>query len=635
MKTSLPTWIYLGILISHTALLPAQVLSDAGEVPAVHSNLSLEKGKLYALINGERWAENTLPADWTLQQAQGNPQGTAKGLVFNFHKPDFNGKLYYGFIPYGDSRHPHPVYFSKYAEITKGQTSINILDQLSGRYDMVNWATRQQGTLGYRLVSAEGQMIYDGIVTFRGAGPFTVDVTVTEGPFINLLTPQGAVISFETNLPVAAKVEIGGRVFEDQTPALHHEISVTGLQPATEYPYTVVYQGNTISGSLKTAHVAGARQPFTFAYASDSRSGQGGGERDMYGANFYIMKKIMALARFQDIAFFQFSGDMIDGYVTSMQEIDLQYANWKRAIEPFARYFPVYLSMGNHEALMRGFQDKKGDRYATVDRFPYETQSGEAAFARHFVMPTNGPVSEDGASYDPRPDQVDFPSYRENVFYYTYDNVAVIVLNSNYWYAPSTQLIRFTSGGVHGYLMDQQIAWLRQTLETLEQNPDIDHVFVTQHTPAFPNGGHVADDMWYNGRNEIRPFVAGKPVAKGIIERRDQYLDLLVNKSTKVVAILTGDEHNYARTEVGPDMSRYTDEFPESARIALSRTIWQINNGAAGAPYYAQEKTPWSNKVSGFTTQNALVFFHVDGKKIRMQVLNPDTLEPVDELELR
>ena len=121
---------------------------------------------------------------------------------------------------------------------------------------------------------------------------------------------------------------------------------------------------------------------------------------------------------------------------------------------------------------------------------------------------------------------------------------------------------------------------------------------------------------------------------KGIIERRDELLDLIVNDSQKVIAILTGDEHNYCRTEIGPETEIYDKDW-DGKELKLSRTIYQINNGAAGAPYYAQEETPWTPFTSSFTTQNALVFFHVDGKKIRMEVLNPDTLEVVDELDLR
>ncbi len=140
--------------------------------------------------------------------------------------------------------------------------------------------------------------------------------------------------------------------------------------------------------------------------------------------------------------------------------------------------------------------------------------------------------------------------------------------------------------------------------------------------------------MWYNGDNTWRPYVAGKPVEKGIIERRDQLLDLLVNRSSKVIAILTGDEHNYARTEIGPATIIHPPDYIQE-KVVLSRTIYQINNGAAGAPYYAQDETPWTPFVSGFTTQNALVFFHIDGKRINMEVVNPDTLEKFDELEMR
>jgi phosphodiesterase/alkaline phosphatase D-like protein len=139
--------------------------------------------------------------------------------------------------------------------------------------------------------------------------------------------------------------------------------------------------------------------------------------------------------------------------------------------------------------------------------------------------------------------------------------------------------------------------------------------------------------MWYGGVNDYRAYVEGKRLTKGIIERRDDILEILVNQSTKVRAILTGDEHNYCKTEIGPETNRYPEVYL-APKIELKRTIYQINNGAAGAPYYAQEETPWTPFTSGFTTQNALVLFHVDGTNVQMEVLNPDTLEKVDELKL-
>jgi hypothetical protein len=283
---------------------------------------------------------------------------------------------------------------------------------------------------------------------------------------------------------------------------------------------------------------------------------------------------------------------------------------------------------------MRAFGDWRVKKPFRIDRFPYETESGERLFADNFVNPLNGPESEDGASYDPDKNKADFPSYHENVYYYIYDNVAMIVLNSDYWYSPSTELIPHTGGGVHGYIMDQQLKWLESKISILENDPRLDHIFITLHTPFFPNGGHVDDDMWYEGNNNVRPYIAGKPTKKGIIERRDDLLDLLVNKSRKVIAILTGDEHNYNKLKIGPEVEIYPTDYPAN-KIKLLRTIYQINNGAAGAPYYAQQQVPWSPAVSGFTTQNALVLFHVRGKSIEVEVINPDTLEEIEKYILR
>jgi len=607
---------------------------SAQQIPASYSSIQYKDGRLVLTdAKGQTVNLRASAPRYTLEQLQGNPQGTDTGIAFDFNMPDFTGILYYGFIKFTDARHPLPVYFKRIGKIRNGKTEINIKDNMSGKYDMIGWEKSGRGTLGYRVVDQKGRILYDGRLSFSGRGPFQVAPSIIEGPFVNLLHSHGATISFTTSQPVKAGVRVNGTSFSDNRKSTHHEIAVSGLQADTEYAYTVEAAGFEQRYALHTAPLSGTRKPFVFAYASDSRSGRGGGERDIYGTNAYIVKKIMALASQQGAAFMQFTGDLINGYLHDGREMDLQYANFKRTIEPFAHFFPVMAGMGNHEALIYEFNDGKGNRYS-VDKFPYTTQSSEAAFARNFVNPLNGPVSEDGAVYDPNPQTTDFPSYKENVYYYTYDNVVVVVLNSNYWYAPALKYHSLTSGNLHAYIMDMQLNWLKKTLAKLQENPAIDHIFITEHTPFFPNGGHVGDDMWYNGSNKPRAVVAGKPVSKGIIERRDQLLDLLVNQTSKVVAVLTGDEHNYCRTEIGPQTNIYPPDY-DKTKIQLQRTIWQINNGAAGAPYYAQEQTPWSDKVKGFTTQNAVVFFHVNGKHIRMEVRNPDTLELVDEMQLR
>jgi hypothetical protein len=479
-------------------------------------------------------------------------------------------------------------------------------------------------------MQSDGQILYEGRVEFTGNAPFEVANTITEGPFVNLVTDNSAVISLKTLYKSIVSIKIGEKLFQDSIPVINHEISVNALKAEKEYAYSVIYGNNEKHFSFKTSPKPGARHPFIFGYASDSRAGVGGGERDIYGVNHYIMKKIMALASYENVAFMQFTGDMISGYSSDKNEVDLQYANWKRAVEPFAHYLPIYCGIGNHEVLLYKFPATGMHYGVSITRFPFAAESSETKFANTFVLPQNGPQSEDGAIYDPDKNEVNFPSYKENVYYYTYDNMAMIVLNSDYWFAPSLFKDSRISGNLHGYIMDRQLEWFSKILKKLEKDDNIDHIFVTLHTPLFPNGGHMSSCMWYKGDNSKRAIVSGKPVAYGIIERRDQLLDMMINRSKKVVAVLTGDEHNYCRLKIDADIDMYPKNYDKN-KIAITRTFWQINNGAAGAPYYALQESPWTANLKRFSTQNALVLIYIDGKNVSIKVLNPDTLELIDE----
>ncbi len=619
------------------------------DLPAVHPNLIEENGHLVFVDKQEKYSVRPVDTKYTIEQLVGNPIGTDSGLQFNFGH--LNGRLYYGFIKQGDGRYPQPVFYKLFSPIINGQTSIDILGYLGGKYDMIGWEESGRGTLGYRVVTQEGAMLYDGKIAFTGKSPFEVNLaSIVEGPFINLAEEgtfhETVRVSFETLNETTATVVVHETIdkttvhsfTDDDTPATHHEITLFALRPDTVYSYTVKTsrqnQFYTESYSFKTAPLPGSRKPFSFAYASDSREAQGGGERNMAGTNSYIMKKIAALVSFKKAVFMQFTGDMINGYSDSVELTKVEYRNWKRVIEPFAHYSPIVAGIGNHEAVTHKFKKPVGWNIA-IDRFPYDTDSAEAVFASQFVNPINGPDSEDGTPYDPNPNQQDFPSYQENVFYYIYDNVAMIVLNSDYWYAPSLEIFPEICGNLHGYMMDKQLAWLEATLATLDANNNIDFVFVTHHTPAFPNGGHVESDMWYGGNNTLRAVVKHSAdgdnlIERGIIEQRDHYLKMIM-KSQKVIAFLTGDEHNFNVLKIDKRANIYPHGWDKEdiRQSPHFRQMYQVNNGAGGAPYYAQEETPWRSHVQSFTTQNAVVFFHVHGKSIKMEVLNPDTLDTI------
>jgi hypothetical protein len=600
------------------------------EIPGSYSNIFEDETGLYFQEGDQRFKAYEGYWRYELKQFFGAPQGTASGVTLDFG--DFTGTITYGLIPYGKAPHPLPVFrFEK--TLQAGKVDIDIKSDFRYPYDFVDWQIKQVLAIGYRLTDESGMVVYDGEVWLKGRGPFTAVPAIYEGPFVNMLTDGSATIWFNTTGPVKARLSINGQVIESPR-ATHHEIPVENLEPATSYSYTVSYEGFEQEYELKTAPNPGSRAPFVFAYTSDSRHAPGQGERRIYGVNAYIMKKIAAVAYDNDAAFVQFSGDLIHGYLDNGPEMQLQYTNWKKSVEPFWHYIPFQVGMGNHEALGHIFRDTTGRTKAFIDKFPFETESAESAFSKAFVNPVSSLKSEDGSKYDPSSETQDFPSYSENVFHYRYDNVAVVVLNSDYWYAPTLSGNPNTSGGLHVYIMDNQLKWLEETILSLEKDATVDHVFVTQHTPVFPNGGHSRDDMWYGGNNDMRPYVAGTAVEKGILERRDEYLDILINKSTKVLAVLTGDEHNYNRLELTDQVTIYPRNYPHP-KLNVSRPIYQINNGAAGAPYYGQEMLPWSKHTKAFSVENAICLFYVEGKKVRMKVINPDTLNVIDEIVLR
>jgi hypothetical protein len=602
-------------------------------IPAVLSHVTYDAdGNLVADENKQHFAASTLADAHTLSQLLGNPAGAETGITLDFNKPGFNGTIAYGTVA-EEAEYPTTVFQFK-AVIENGRALLNLKKDLKKTDDYFKLNQKGKGLLGYRVMNSAGNILYEGRVAFNGIGPYTVVPTIVEGPFVSNLSPTGCVVSFETQVPVKAAVESGGRSFADAAEGTHHEILISGLQPLKEYTYNVTYGDRRDHHHFKTAPETGSRKPFSFAFVSGNRANVGGGDRDIWGTNAQTTKAIAAAAVLNNAAFMQITGDISSGNTATVDGHLLQFANFKRAAEPFWHSIPVYMGMGNHESVYQSFgKDSLTKEEIRYDKFPYVTESSEATFARAVVNPANGPGSEDGAAYDPDPKKADFPTYKENVYYYTYDNAAVVVLNSDYWLGAYLN----TSGSPQGYIMDNQYKWLQQTVQKLEGDAKIDHIFVAVHVSLFPSGDHIPDAMWYLGNNDIRAKVAGVSVKTGVIERRDQILDLLVNKSKKFLAILTGDEHNFAMLEVTPDFPMYPADYA-LPKLKLSRSFYHINNGAGGAGAYGMGTTPWMAKFKYFTEPPAISLITVDGKNVSIKAFNPETfgkITPGTDVKLR
>lgn len=600
-------------------------------IPNVYHNIfSSEKGNYFVDKDGNKNYENHKKAIWRFEDFEEIEQGAENGILLNFKK-DFDGIVIYGLYPDEKMEHPNAVFFKKPVTIVDGKALLKIRPTLSGKYDLANWETKKRGVIRYRVFDDKNNIITNKRIVFSvDDKTFKVEPGITAGPFITSLTPEGFTLTFWTNVPAKAEITINNKVYNSEN-TKKHVIHISGLQTDKDYDYKIDLGVDKLVSHIKTAPKSNDKIDFSFAFASDSRGGTQLGESQANGHNAYIMRKMAALATYKNVDFFQFTGDMINGYKSDIEQMRFEYMNWLKTMSPYFHSTAFNVGMGNHEAFLKVYGDEKD--YYSVDNFPFDTQSAEALFGEFFENSDNGPDSEDGTYYDLDSKNIDFPSYKKNVYTYSYGNLAMIVLNSNYWYTPSAKLIPQIGGNVHGYIMDKQMEWLKKQIAKYEADNSIEHIFVSIHTPAFPNGGHSHNDMWYGGNNDIRPYVAGKAVQKGIIDRRDEFLDLLVNKSKKFRVLLTGDEHNYTRLTIDQNSIMYSDDW-KGEKLKLSRPFVQIVDGAAGAPYYAEEKMPWSADLNKFSAQFALVIFHVEGKHINIEVINPDTLELIEKFQL-
>lgn len=608
------------LLLSATSF--AQIEPNA-PIPAVltSANLSYDaNGKLVLKANGQNYNDLAKVDTYKLNEIVGSLTGGETGIMIDLGRPGYKGTIAYG--PFDETAEfPSVAFLPKSVPIKNGKALIEIKQVFTKATDFYHLADKGEGVLGYRIIDSVGRIIYEGRVAFEGKGPYRVLPTIVQGPMVNDLLSTGCILSYDTQVALKTTVSIDGQKFSDANEAMHHEITISGLKPATVYTYTITYGNRKVSHTFTTAPVEGDRKPFTFAFASANRGTTGGGERDFGGTNYESTRTVMAAAVMNKAAFLQCTGDFTDGGNTSVEGHLMEYANFKRALEPFWNKIPVYVGFGDHETNKTSLRNEDLKKAYSIELYPYATVSGEATFAKAFVNPQNGPTSEDGAAYDPDPSRLDFPTYKENVYYYTYGNVAMIVLNTEYWESKDPTL---TSGCPEGYIMDQQVKWLKETMNKMESNANIDHIFVNIHGSAFPNGDHLDDAMYWQGDNSSRAFVAGKGLPKGTIERRDEILDICVNNSKKFLAFISGDEHNFSFLKVDPNTPIYKEGYT-GAKIKIMRPFYNINNGGGGSAPYAKLHSPWSDQFQYFTQPPAVALITVNGKNVSLTAMSAET----------
>jgi len=503
---------------------------------------------------------------------------------------------------------------------------------------------------------------------------------ITLGPMLNLVDsrhPQEVTLDFETNEAVEATVILNtGREFK--SPATRrHSVKITGLTPSMTYTYRVKVGDITSRPfTFKAASLPG-EGPVIFAYCADSRSGVegdvgGSGSRFM-GVNYKIMDQIAAGIYHKGADIIFFGGDLFAGETTSYRDFVQQAYAWKQSVFGLWTQRPVYPIMGNHEILSWYFKSVKDPEELDpilVDKWPYETESAEAAWREAFNLPMDGPEPS-----DPRR-----PTYKENVYTVQYGPIKIIAFNNDgYWKTYNWGMERYWKecGGLpDGYIMDDQMRWIEEEIKKADADPTVKYILLVSHTPVFPNAGHGEDAMWWFGDNNVRGYVYkdGKiqPERDGIIDVRNR-LALAIASSPKVAAYLGADEHGYSRilmtkdVPVGnpskddkngdgiidiPECKCWALDYDEAefhignepaSPIPLKYPTWHIISAGAGAPYYSEEPTPWSEyykkmpNTSDYyfhTCQMGYVIFEADEDKISLKSYNlyGELIDKIDDL---
>lgn len=211
-----------------------------------------------------------------------------------------------------------------------------------------------------------------------------------------------------------------------------HEVTVTGLDPATSYDYTIESGDAVASGAFTTAP-SNPLVPFSFVVLGDTRSGHDDHQAVIDG-----------IADELPLGFAVHTGDM----VSSGEE----QADWTRFFEiesALNSAIPWYPVIGNHE----------------------EDEGRTPVWFTDYLAP---PVDSSGM---------------EEYYAFTYANSAFIVLDHHV-------NVESRLFGLWTDFSADQLSWLESVLDDYSSDPTIQHIFLFAHEPPYSsnegrNGSHA------------------------------------------------------------------------------------------------------------------------------------------------
>ncbi len=165
--------------------------------------------------------------------------------------------------------------------------------------------------------------------------PVEAATLVDMGPTLGDLTPNSVLVTWHTNQPTVAWLEVDGLKIGEGGPTHTHRVRLEGLKPGQTYWYTIKATAGEESDSIGPHSIRTPEESltnWTFAAYGDSRSRPAQHRQvvaAMLGANPRLILH---------------TGDLVaDGEVLE------QWYHFFPVIGTFARNLPFYPSLGNHE----------------------------------------------------------------------------------------------------------------------------------------------------------------------------------------------------------------------------------------------------------------------------------------------
>ena len=411
----------------------------------------------------------------------------------------------------------------------------------------------------------------------RESGDYYFGLMFSSGPVVEKILGEKATISWETNQPCSAEIQMRRKnssktniikAGEDQRV---FSITLDQLGRGLTYHYRIKCRAAESGDQLASHEYRFRSEPesgdsFKFAVMGDSRGNSEALWRDysINGVNTDLLYRFMKSAYSHNVDFMIFTGDMIKGYTTDAGSIYLRYRTWVDAVAPFRSSIPVYPVMGDHDAFSPPPAEKQDS----------DTPSSHELWRRLFHLPENGPSADDND-----------PTYKENVYSFNFAGCHFCALNSAYYKdGDNEQSPRFSTT-----IDAKQRDWLQLDME---ENKSARFHFVTFHEPLYPVSAGFGRSV--DRHPKVRNTLA------------------LILENYRVDALFTGRENNYSVVQVDSGINQ-----------RVKNPFLQINSGGAGPSLNdVNRKIPWISGLKSFSDNHHWILVEVRKKQCEFTVFD-------------